>query len=238
MTIRHDDIWYAARHTRIIHRPDKKVETFGETSVHYFLVSELLDSVGQVRVREGLIEARRPRLITPGYLIRRLTENFGREAERYGEWLVASGEAVRLLEYGLSFNKRECSEQIVAGDPATVAGNILKEKNAAADDAYGLIIGVDDLWEVSLLRFASQLIQESLPRNLQELAGRGLLDASGQSEIPAGIRVEIENDFHAARGNRKKIKQLGRKLQEFGVFREYEDRLYRMLRDLPDFDDH
>ncbi len=232
MDISPDDIWYAAKQTRIVHSPEQKLETFGETKVHYYLVSELLDTVGQVRIRDGVFEARRPRLITPDYLARQLTENFGREARQYAQWLVDSGEAVRLLEYGLSFYKDQHRERVITGNPETVSDNIVRDQEAWPERMFAVIIGVDDLWEVSLLRFASRLIQDSVPRHLRELSRRGLLDASGESAIPAGVRVEIENEFQAARGKPERIKSLGRKLQDFGVFAEYEDRLYALLREL------
>ncbi len=232
MTVNRDDIWYAAKQTKILHAPEKKIETFGETKVHYYVVTDLLDTVGQARIRDGIIEAKRPRLITPDYLARKLTDNFGSEAEEYAEWLVNSGQALRFLEYGLYLHKEEYQEEIVSGDSRSVGENIVRQKEGDAEGPCVVMVGVDDLWEVSLMRFASQLIESSVPGNMQDLSGRGLLEPSGGSGIPAGVRVEIENDFFAARGKPERIKRLGRKLQDFGVFDEYEDRLYGLLKEL------
>jgi len=232
MDIDRDEIQYAARQTKIVHKPVKQIETFGETVVYYYVLSELMDEVGRIRIREGRIEVRRPRLITPGYLARRLTENFGEKAEKYAELLVDSGEATRFLEYGLTFYKQQHKESVVSGDINTISEEIVRQREKNEGVSCGVVIGVDDMWEVSLLRFVSRLIQLSLPRNIHEMADRRLLDASGSDGVPAGVRVEIENGFQAARGDRRRIRQLGKKIQDFGLFEEYEDRLYALLREL------
>ena len=45
------DFHYAVRNTDIILAPKRHIETFGNTIVNYAHVAELMDSVGQVRIR-------------------------------------------------------------------------------------------------------------------------------------------------------------------------------------------
>jgi hypothetical protein len=52
-----DDLWYAAKTTRVVYSPPKLLETFGETVVRYYVLSELLDEVGAVRIRQGHVMA-------------------------------------------------------------------------------------------------------------------------------------------------------------------------------------
>ena len=67
-SLSYDDISYAMESTRVLHEPDRRIDTFGSTNFEFSLVSELMDSVDVVRVREGRIEAERPRILKPeGY---------------------------------------------------------------------------------------------------------------------------------------------------------------------------
>ncbi len=225
-----DDIWYAANATKIVHAPKKQLETFGETRIHYYIVSELMDTVNQVRVREGLIMANRPRVITPHVIAHRMVENFGEEARQYADMLIQNGEAVRILEYGLKFQKQEYNEELLNGSVEEIADNVVSNLNPDATDPAGVVIGVDDLWEISLLRFASKVINDSAPKNIKDLSGRGLLENSGG--VPNAVRIELENDFRAAAGDSERVKKLGEKLKQYGVFDDYEDRFYQLVRGL------
>lgn len=224
-----DDIWYAANATKIIHQPEKQLETFGETRIHYYLVAELMDAVEQVRIRDGLILANRPRVITPRFHANQLLENFGDEARQYADWLMQTGDAVRILEYGLTFRKQEYNEETANGKPEEIAEQIANRVQSQHDEESGVLIGVDDLWEVCLFKFASEIITESAPHNVHDLSEKGLLDPSSGG-VPNAVRIEIENDLRAAQQDPARIKPLGNKLRQYGLFEEYEDRFYSLLR--------
>ena len=49
------DFQYALENTHVLHEPDRRIDTFGTTQFEFQLVSELMDSVSAVRVREGRI---------------------------------------------------------------------------------------------------------------------------------------------------------------------------------------
>ena len=71
------DFWYAVRNTEVVVPPKRHLETFGNTVINYALVSELMDSVGQTRVREGRMQAERPQIVTPSAYSNMLLEGFG-----------------------------------------------------------------------------------------------------------------------------------------------------------------
>ena len=54
------DFWYAVNNTELVRTPTSRLETFGDTIVNYYLVSELMDNVDKVRVREGHLKALKP----------------------------------------------------------------------------------------------------------------------------------------------------------------------------------
>ena len=60
-----DDLQYAIESTRVILSPERRIDTFGSTSFRFYLISELMDTVNQIRVRNGSIQADRPQIMTP-----------------------------------------------------------------------------------------------------------------------------------------------------------------------------
>lgn len=225
----YEDLWYAAKSTRIVYSPPKVLETFGETSVRYFMLTEVLDTVGQVRIRQGKVSAQRPRVIMPRYFVNHALVNFGEEARQYIETALRSTEGLRIIEYGLQFSKEEYSEETVQGVVDEVSEQVARTARSNDHDLCGVIIGVDDHWEVSLLRFIHDIVRRSLPQNARDMASRGLLQASSNN-VPNAIRIEIESDFRAAQGNRGRARALGEKLRAYGLFEEYEDRFFDLFR--------
>ena len=104
-----DDIWYAIANTKVVLQPRKRLETFGTTIINYHLITEKMDAVNEVRVREGRIHAERPMVLTPAYFERLMLEGFGEEAQHYLDWLKGHLPDLAFLKYGFSFRKQESS---------------------------------------------------------------------------------------------------------------------------------
>lgn len=221
-----DDIWYAVNTTRVIHSPEQMLETFGTTTIRYHLISELMDEVNQVRVRAGSLYSERPQIITPSHIASQLLDGFGEKAREYAEWLHSNGEIIRILKYGLHFRKEKMDEKLLTGPINEIAEKVRGEVLNNNETFSAVVIGADELWEVSLLKFVVDYIQQSAPANLQDLSTRALSPTA--SSTPA--REEIEADFGAASMDPKRIDSLGKKLQKYGLFEEYEDRFYALVR--------
>ena len=67
--LKQDDIEYAIENTQVILAPERQIATFGNTSFEFHLISELMDRVDQVRIRTGRIEAERPKILSPEYIL-------------------------------------------------------------------------------------------------------------------------------------------------------------------------
>ena len=78
-----DDIQYALETTSVLHEPDRRIDTFGNTRFEFLLLSELMDSVGQVRIRTGEVEAAQPTIIKPEPYQEIEFEGFGDDARRF-----------------------------------------------------------------------------------------------------------------------------------------------------------
>src|SRR5258705_3911395 len=106
-----DDFDYAIENTHVIVAPERQIATFGSTSFDFYLISELMDRVDQVRVRNGKIHAERPQILTPEHYCRLLLEGFGEKAERYIDQLREHARSMAVLRYGVQFRKNDLSEQ-------------------------------------------------------------------------------------------------------------------------------
>jgi len=65
-----DNFQYAIENTEVILAPQGRIATFGNTSFRFYLISELMDQVNEVRVRDGRIHAERPQILTPDHYAR------------------------------------------------------------------------------------------------------------------------------------------------------------------------
>ena len=168
------DFHYAMENTRVVVSPRSAIETFGTTRFNFSLVSEPMDEVNTVRIRNGQIEAERPRILAPQHFSKLLLDGFGESARGYADWIEEHAAAMRILRYGFQFRKTDLSEHLVH-EPMDVALDRLQEKISGDDDpCAALIAGVDDAWEVCLLKLSMEMIQRSAGGNMDEWKRRGL----------------------------------------------------------------
>ncbi len=167
---------YAMRQTRVLYVPDRRIDTFGDTRFNFRLITEPMDEVGVCRIRSGWVEACRPRILRPADLREIETEGFGADAGRFFDWMEAQGARLRaLFEYGFRFVRSDVSEELVHDAPEEVADRVVAEALSSGDSLRAVIFGVDDAWEVSLLYFMLQMIQQSYEINIFDFRRRGLL---------------------------------------------------------------
>jgi hypothetical protein len=170
-----DAIQYAIENTQVIVAPQRRIATFGDTSFRFFLITEMMDSVNQVRVRDGRLHAARPQIITPGNLQRMLVEGFGERAEGFADWMREHAPQLAILKYGFQFRKTDVSDELVHDSMDEVVGRLRAQVEASDDPLSAVIQGVDDGWEICLLKFAADMIQESSGSNFGDFRKRGLL---------------------------------------------------------------
>lgn len=169
------DFHYAMENTRVVVSPRSAIETFGTTRFNFSLVSELLDRADSVRVRSGRMEAERPRIVSPHHYSKLLLDGFGENAREYADWIEGNGDAVRILRYGFQLRKFDISEHIIQ-EPMERTLKRLEGQITGGDDQFAaLIAGVDDAWEVCLLKFSMEMIQRSAGENVDEWKRRGLV---------------------------------------------------------------
>lgn len=170
-----DDFDYAIENTHVIVAPERQIATFGSTSFDFYLISELMDRVNQVRVRNGRIHAERPQILTPEHYCRLLLDGFGEKAERYIEQLRDHARNIAVLRYGFQFRKTDLNEQTLRDSVDAVINRTKRKVESESELVTAVIHGVDDAWEVCLLKFTIDLVERSSGNNLGEFRKRGLI---------------------------------------------------------------
>lgn len=228
MEIEDERIAYAITHTEILRPPKQTLATFGTTNVRYFLLTkpayeDLVKGPDDTVIREGRVIAERPKVVTPSYMLN--LEGFGDNARKYFEQLIrVAGPDIPGVLY--HYRNEHENLNIVSGDVLSVMDRI--EKEIGEDPLAAIIRGVDEMWDVSLLKFIHDLTSRSLAGNLRDLEGRGLvgIDPSG---VTGDARRRIEELFQAVTMKREDPDVLKRELDRWGLFHEYEDRFLRLF---------
>ncbi|MBP5322153.1 MAG: hypothetical protein J6334_14350, partial [Kiritimatiellae bacterium] len=137
------DFWYAVNNTKIVQPPRRHLETFGNTIINYRLISELMDGVGKVRIREGRMQALKPQIILPSNYANLALEGFGEEAHKYMEWLKEHEDTVRILRYGYTLKQEAFSEQVVSDSVEAVLARVREDSTVKEDPFSAVVQGVD-----------------------------------------------------------------------------------------------
>ena len=218
-----DRIEYAIENTEVLRVPEQSLATFGSTNIYYYLITGLTDNVNVVR--EGRVIAARPKIVTPTYLIN--LEGFSVQARRFAEIMAERFPH----EVGIFYSYRnEPKEMNVVSEPAKA---VVEKINRQIDEQYNrlsaIIKGVEELWDVSLLKFTYELTKNSVSNNMSDFERRGLLslDTAG---VPKDTRDHIEELFERARHDLSLAPELATELRHWGLFYEYQDRFFSLFR--------
>ncbi|MFQ5872644.1 MAG: hypothetical protein ACE5JL_02435 [Dehalococcoidia bacterium] len=229
MEIDDERIAHAVSNTEVLKAPRQTLATFGTTNIRYFLLTrpaydELVKGAEETVVREGRVIAERPKVVTPSYMLNLV--GFGENAHRFFQQLILNeGPNTPGILYHYRNEPKELN--IVSGNIMSVLGRI--EKEIEGEPLAAIIRGIDEMWDVSLLKFIHDLTARSVEGNLMELGSQGLMsvDSSG---VPGDARRRIEELFQEVRMNREDSTNLKKELDRWGLFQEYEDRFLHLFR--------
>ena len=200
--------------------PKRLLSSFGATTIRYHLVSPVEDLKYRTRLREGEVRSEKPAILTPESFAERF-EGFGEEAGEFARWLTGSyRDLLRVLEY--NFRNQGFAARVISQPPRAVAERIQAELEERGSPDQAVIRCPDAAWSLALMKFTLDESARSFPTHVRDLDRRGLFDpgrAAGDRR-----RSEIERLFAAAGKDRSALPALGRKLHEYGLFPEYEDR--------------
>jgi len=104
------------------------------------------------------------------------------------------------------------------------------QKTMEREDAprTALLEGPDAQWSLSVMKFIVDVSLRSFPANVRELDERGLFNPEKRRDERE--RFEIEKLFQQAQADRTVIPRLGERLKQAGLFGDYEDRFFALVR--------
>jgi hypothetical protein len=174
-----DDIHYALETTKVLREPDRRIDTFGETRFQFQLLSELMDRTGEVRIRTGEVEAQRPRILRPEAYRDIELEGFNPSAKARFDKMVEKfrdeGRDLAFLQYGFQFRRGQVHEEIIHDSMDSVRERVLDDIRRSGNPSLAIIEGVDDAWEISVLKFSFEMILRSHEINAFDFKRRGLI---------------------------------------------------------------
>jgi len=237
-------IRYAIEQTRILKPPRQLLTTFGSSVVYYYLLTEplYLKLTGRKKqetvIREGKLNWGRPRLITPGYMIK--MKGFSEEAKKTLQMLAENNPALAAVLYEMEYKKGFEKMTIVSSPLSLVAEKISEEIERKNQPLTAVIKGVGELWDVSLTWFIHRMIENSLylsqlpdwDRKRMIKPGRFGQPVVTRDEfgVPLVARNEIELMFEQVKKERLEPSQLKEELDKWGLFEEYEDRFFNLFK--------
>jgi len=219
----------AVRQTEILRAPKQSLYSFGTTNLYYYLVTEPVyaekSRPPETVIREGKVIADRPKIVTPYYLSR--LEGFSTEARRYFDSVLGEKSNASGLLYTY---KNEPKEMNIVSDPLSAAVAKLNEDlDRRGDPLVSIIKGMDELWDVSLMKFIYEITRTSLPDNVRQMGQRGLLKMDSEG-IPGDARVRIKDLFRQVSNGESEPGVLKAELDRWGLFAEYEDRFFSLFK--------
>ncbi len=226
------DLIRAAEQTWVVRYPKQHLATFGTTSLSYYVVTEPIyrdiqpDDTESV-VRQGKVVAEKPAIVTPFYAMN--LDGFSDDAYSYFQHLSRQ---FGPNSPGILYQYRNETEKtdILSGPPAEIAHRISDDLDRAKDDLSVVMVGVDELWDVALLKFIYEFTSRSAVENAQELRSRGMFDPSPSAGgLPKAAAQRIEQMFRQVESGRDP-EELRREIDRWGAFEFYEDRFLNLFR--------
>lgn len=222
----------AIEQTWVVRFPKQRLATFGSTNIAYFVVTEpiyqeLAPEKQEGVVRTGRVVAQRPAVVTPTYSMN--LQGFSPEAYRYFRHVAGqSGPNSPGILY--QYRNEADKVDIVSGTPSEIAHNISHDLDRRTEDMSVVMVGVDELWDVALLKFIYEFTSSSIAGNLQELQASGLLDPQPEfGGVPRAAIQQINILFREVeQGGDPEV--LKRELNRWGLFELYQDRFLNLFR--------
>jgi len=226
------DLIKAVQKTRVARKPLQHLATFGTTIINYYVITEpIYSDIDELKketvVRTGRVNSGKPQIVTPTYALN--LKGFSSEAYKYLEF-ISNKFGVNSPGVLYQYKNEPGKINILNGSVEEVSNNIIKELNTKKDKLTAVIVGVDELWDVSLLKFIHDFTSESLVSNINEFNSRGLLQPQDQfGGVPKAAVQRIEILFNQV-GFGADPEILKKELDRWGLFDHYEERFLNLFK--------
>ena len=227
MMVQNERDWrYAVEQSWIVRFPKQHLHTFGTTNISYYVVTEPIykdidDSKQEGVIRSGRVIAQRPEIVTPTYAMS--LQGFSPDAYDYFDQVAReSGPNSPGILY--QYKNESGKMDIVGGLPSEIAHKIASDLDQKQEDMAVVMVGVDEDWDVALLKFIYEFTSSSMAGNVRDMSSKGLLEPQSHlGGVPGAAVKAVERMFvEVKQGANPEI--LKRELDRWGLFNYYEDK--------------
>jgi hypothetical protein len=218
--------------TVVVKLPKQTLASFGTSVVTYNMVTkplyQALDTdkrTEEAVLRRGTVKAERPKIVTPQFLSR--APGFGDEAQEFIRELIRMGQADNPgILY--TYSNHPGQMEIISSRPEDVAERISRKIDRESRPLEAVILGVDELWDVSLMKFIFDLTNSSAPTNAADFMRSGRMEID--DGVPMDARLRIEELFLQVRNGNLDPVVLHEELVAWQLFDKYQDQFFHALR--------
>jgi len=230
--------------TQILRYPEKLISTHKKTTLHYYVLAEpyylevFEEENPETKIREGEITWAKPKLLTPGYILK--MEGFSDKAKKVLKMLARDNPDMAGLLYKLKYEKDFEQTSTVSHEIDRTYKKIEDELDENEDDLAVIIKGIDQYWDVCLMKFIRDLMMKSaFSAQLSDYAQEGYvrMDESGGPKVtrdleglPISAKEDIERMFKKVKKGDLAPNKLKKELDFWGVYSQYEDRFLELFR--------
>lgn len=234
----------AIQETEILRHPQKLIATNETSILHYYVLAEpayleVMENEGpETKIREGQVTWEKPRLFTPGYILG--MENFSHEAQGAFRTLANRFPDLASLLYQMRYRKEYAKTTTISSSILDTCEKISAEIGEEEEIITAIIKGVDELWDVSLIKFIQEfIVQSALHSQLPDYRRQGLVTVDQQTGfhrvsqrggVPLIAHRVIEELFKQVKNGELEAVELKNELDRWGLFKEYEDRFFDLFR--------
>ena len=218
--------------TVVVRMPTQKLASFGTTVITYNMVTrplyQALDPdkrTDETVLRRGTVKAECPQIVTAQFLSR--TVGFGAEAQEFMRELIRRGQAD---DAGIlyTYSNEPLRMDIISSRPEEVAERISRRIDNESLPLEAVILGVDELWDVSLMKFIFDLTNSSGPKNAADFMRSGRMKID--NGVPMDARLRIEESLRQVQRGNLDPAVLHKELEAWQLFDEYQDQFFSVLK--------
>lgn len=235
----------ALKETEILHQPKKLLETFGSSTVKYYVLSESIcdELTGQeakdIVIRKGELTWEPPRVLSPIHMLK--MEGFNEKARQAIEMIAKENPNLAAFFYSIKYEKKSEEMHVVNGNLKEVSDRIINDIEKENEPLTAVIKGVGGYWDVSLMKFIQDMVIRSARfSQFPEFKNSGLIkiDESGypivtkdSTGVPLAAKNKIEDMFKQVKEGELPASKLKEELDKWGLFEQYEDRFFDLFRE-------
>jgi hypothetical protein len=165
----HDAWSKALKNTEIVRARVSALQTFQVTNVPYILLSESQINVGDTVVRRGEVMVDKPSLILPPNIPQLEGFEF-KDEHSFDEQAMINFLLIRGISLpSLKYNNKTFNLDVFEGNLGRAVKHYQEELQRQENVASGLLIGPEDVWQLSLLIFICSQIARNTDSDIKKL---------------------------------------------------------------------